>query len=88
VSICVLKVQQSGPQETSGQIALVGGETAWLNSNSLLPPVGCPLMVEIPELEALVEARRTGFIGKKSDDMEYELFTGRKIHGRLRWTYP
>ncbi|ATN93300.1 hypothetical protein [Marinobacter phage PS6] len=43
-------------------------------------------MIEVGE--ALVPAVRTGFIAKKSDDMEYRLSNGRLIHGRYRWTYP
>lgn len=70
----------------SGNVRIRQCVSVWLNSSDLLPPVSCPLLIEVGE--ALVPAVRTGFIAKKSDDMEYRLSNGRLIHGRYRWTYP
>lgn len=87
MSIAILR------SESSKSEALVGGNVTtrqgvkfWLNSSGVLPPVSCPLLIEVGE--ALVPATRTGFIAKKSDDMEYRLANGCLIHGRYRWTFP
>ena len=69
-----------------GNVRTRRGENIWLNSSSNLPPVECPLMIEVGDV--LVPATRTGIIPKKSDDMEYRLENGCLIHGRYRWTYP
>lgn len=58
----------------------------WVNSSCVLPPVDCPLMIEVGSV--LMPARRTGFIPRKSDEMEYLLDNGERITGRYRWTYP
>lgn len=58
-----------------------------LNPADKLPPVDCPLLIEVME-GYLVPARRTGIIENKSADMEYRLVTGDTIQGRFRWTYP
>lgn len=57
-----------------------------LNSSSLLPPVECPLLIEVDG--RLLRAERTGIIARKSDAMEYRLGDGSVIYGRYRWTYP
>ena len=61
-------------------------EPAHLNDPSTLPPVGCPLLIEVGG--ALVKARRTGFIAERGRQMEYQLADGTTITGRYRWTYP
>ncbi|KAE8546126.1 hypothetical protein [Marinobacter nauticus] len=84
----VVNIKPPGIQEASGPVTTTEGQEVWLNSSSLLPPVDCPLMVEVEGVNCLVAARRTRFISKKTDNMEYQIFTGQTIHGRLRWTYP
>jgi len=69
-----------------GNVITRQGEVMWLNSNGALPPVDCPLLIELPNV--LLPATRSGFITKKSDEMEYRLPNGSLIHGRYRWTYP
>lgn len=58
-----------------------------LNPAGALPPVNCPLLIEL-EPGVLVPAERTGFISDRSRDMEYLLASGKVIHGRFAWTYP
>lgn len=58
-----------------------------LNPADKLPPVDCPLLIEVMK-GYLVLAWRTGIIENKSADMEYRLVTGDTIQGRFRWTYP
>jgi hypothetical protein len=72
--------------EGSGNATTRHGESVWINSNGVLPPVDCPLLIELSNV--LVPATRTGFIAKKTDAMEYRLPNGALIHGRYRWTYP
>ncbi|MCY1285269.1 hypothetical protein D9M68_814680 [compost metagenome] len=57
-----------------------------LNDPSHLPPVGCPLLIEVDG--ELVRAQRTGFIEHKDRQMEYEKADGSTLVGRYRWTYP
>lgn len=56
-------------------------------NQSRLPPVDCPLIVELPTGE-LVEATRKAFTTDKNGDLEYHLTDGQVVVGRLRWTYP
>lgn len=58
-----------------------------LNSANQLPPVDCPLLIEI-QPGHLVAASRTSFITKRNREMDYLLADGRTITGRYRWTYP
>lgn len=58
-----------------------------LNPADKLPPVECPILVEIAP-QRLVAAERTGFISSKGSEMEYRVSDGNVIMGRLRWTYP
>jgi len=58
-----------------------------MNNPEHLPPVACPLLLELPGGQ-LVKAERTGFIADRSRNMEYLLESGETISGRLRWTYP
>lgn len=81
-----LKPGNTSGSDGSGNAITRHGENVWVNSNGVLPPVGCPLMIELSNV--LVPATRTGFIAKKTDAMEYRLPNGALIHGRYRWTYP
>lgn len=58
-----------------------------LNRAEHLPPVDCPLLIEV-EPGRLVRAVRTSFIANKDRQMEYRLPDGTTITGRFAWTYP
>lgn len=58
-----------------------------LNTESTLPPVGCPLLIEIAP-GRLVNAERTSYLTTKGSDMEYRVSDRNVILGRFRWTYP
>ena len=57
-----------------------------LNPEGHLPPVACPLLIEVDG--ELVRAERTGFVEQKDRQLEYRLDSGRTVIGRYRWTYP
>lgn len=61
-------------------------ERPHLNPADLLPPVSCPLLIEVDG--AVLRAERTGIIPNKQDGMEYRLDDGALIYGRYPWTYP
>lgn len=63
------------------------GDEPHLNPASSLPPVACPIVIELPG-QGLKRAERTGFVTHKDNQMEYILADGSKIIGRFRWTYP
>lgn len=58
-----------------------------LNPAEQLPPVDCPLLIEL-EPGLLVPAARTTFVESKGREMEYRLNDGTLVLGRYRWTYP
>ena len=70
-----------------------------LNSESLLPPVGCDILVEVFD-GVLIRVERTGYVANKENTMEYKvvfqedkpvlrgLFICPVIEGRFKWTYP
>lgn len=62
-------------------------ETVHLNSAGNLPPVACPLLIEIAP-GRLVRAERPTAVANRNDDMAYRLTDGNVIQGKLRWTYP
>ena len=80
------KDNSSSGSVVGGNVTIEGNGRSWLNSSDVLPPVGCPLLIELSHI--LVPATRTGFIKSKSAEMEYRLANGCLIHGRYRWTYP
>lgn len=57
-----------------------------LHLNTTLPPVDCPLLIEVDGV--LLRAERPRFIEDKANDMIYTLTTGETLTGRFRWTYP
>lgn len=58
-----------------------------LNPPSLLPPVGCNLVIMIGDNEHT--AQRTGYIENRNDALEYKLdSTGELISGKFFWRYP
>ena len=58
-----------------------------LNAADVLPPVDCPLLIEVAP-GRLVKAERTGHVASRGNEMEYRVSDGNVIMGRLRWTYP
>jgi len=58
-----------------------------LNPPEMLPPVGCPLLIQVEEAR-VVRASRTSYIADKSRQMEYLLESGETLLGRFWWTYP
>lgn len=75
--------------EADEQITELQAQSSMIHLNPAgdLPPVGCPLLIEV-EPGVLVHAERTGFISDRNRDMEYLLASGKVIQGRHRWTYP
>lgn len=58
-----------------------------LNSADILPPVECPLLVELAPGK-LVNAERTAFVEHRGNDLTYKVSDGNVICGKFRWTYP
>lgn len=58
-----------------------------LNAATVLPPVDCPLLIELAPGK-LVRAERTGHVESRSHDMQYRVSDGNVISGKFRWTYP
>lgn len=58
-----------------------------LNVACVLPPVDCPLLIELAPGK-LVKAERTGHVESRSHDMQYRVSDGNLITGKFRWTYP
>jgi hypothetical protein len=56
-----------------------------LNSASQLPPVDCPLIIEVDG--QLVEAMRTKFVESRDRELTFQTKAG-EIVGRFKWTYP
>jgi len=57
------------------------------NNASILPVVGCKLLIELGDGERVL-AVRTGYISSRTDDMEYKLIKyDRTIKGRYNWAY-
>ena len=57
-----------------------------LNSIDHLPPVDCPLLIEVSPGE-LIGAWRPTFAATKCDSLVFETEDG-QIEGRFPWTYP
>ena len=58
-----------------------------LNRPGILPPVDCPLLIEVPGL-GLVRATRPAFVTDKGNDLTYRLEDDTELVGRFPWTYP
>lgn len=65
---------------------LVIAEPVHLNPADQLPPVDCPLLIQVDG--ELLQAERTSFIASRDRAMVYRLNDGREIEGRFPWTYP
>lgn len=60
----------------------------WLHLNpaNQLPPVDCPLLIEVDgKLERVV---RPSFVERRGQDLTYQTADGRALVGQFRWTYP
>lgn len=65
-----------------------------LNAPEHLPPVGCPILVEVDETLLLVE--RTAFVEQRGRDMTYRVLNHERspiqpeirLVGQLKWTFP
>lgn len=60
-------------------------EYEW-NGAERLPPVGCPLVININGLA--VKATRVSHLSDRSGQMDYRLVAGDVIRGRYQWSYP
>lgn len=60
--------------------------TIHLNHETLLPPVNCPLLIEVEG--KLLEAVRESHVIQRGRDMTYVLENGEKLQGQFKWTYP
>jgi hypothetical protein len=58
----------------------------FLNPADTLPPVDCPLLIQIKP-GVLVRANRPTFAASKSDQLLFDT-EGGQIEGRFPWTYP
>ena len=58
-----------------------------LNPASQTPPVGCPLLIELPNGQLQLVERRE-WARSHSDTLAFYLPAGGLIIGRYRWTYP
>lgn len=56
------------------------------NPPSMLPPVGCPLLLLIGT-GAVVKAERVTYLTDRDGMMDYRLADGSVITGRFWWTY-
>lgn len=57
-----------------------------LNHPNRLPPVGCPLLIQVDG--ELIRAERTSFLENRNREMTYRTPDGEEIVGRFEWTYP
>ena len=58
-----------------------------LNPATQTPPVGCPLLIELPDGQ-LLRVERREWARSHSDALAFYLPNGGLIMGRYRWTYP
>ena len=57
-----------------------------LNHPNSLPPVQCPLVIEVDGQFLLAE--RTTHLRQRDGQMTYQLQSGAVLTGRYWWTYP
>ena len=62
-------------------------EPPHLNPPGDLPPVDCPILIELTPGQ-LVRAERTKPVPTRGDDMQYRMHDGSLTVGKFRWTYP
>lgn len=65
-------------------------ESYWWNAPEVLPPVGCPLVLNLgPEYDwDIAHGERVSHLSDRGGVMEYRLSTGQIIRGRFAWSYP
>lgn len=52
-----------------------------------LPPVGCPLVIQVPTLGVL-RCERTSHVADRSQELTYQIKPGWTLTGRFMWSYP
>ena len=57
----------------------------WVSAERL-PPVGCPLVINLGATVA--HGERISHLEHKGGEMDYLLSTGQVVKGRFAWTYP
>ena len=58
-----------------------------LNPETQTPPVGCPLLIELPG-GSLIRVERREWAKSHDCPLMFYTETGAMIVGRYRWTYP
>lgn len=65
-------------------------ESYWWNAPEVLPPVGCPLVLNLgPEYDwDIAHGERVSHLSDRGGVMDYRLSTGQVVRGRFAWSYP
>lgn len=79
-------LQRVNDTETQTPDMLQQAAMSRLNPADQLPPVACPLVIEVDG--QLIRAERTEFVQHRGHDMNYRLADGSVLRGRFAWTYP
>lgn len=79
-------LQRVNDTETQTPDTLQQAAMSRLNPADQLPPVACPLVIEVDG--QLIRAERTEFVQHRGHDMNYRLADGSVLRGRFAWTYP
>lgn len=60
------------------------------NNPSLLPPVDCPLVINLGQAYDwdIAHCERISHLRSRDGEMDYRLSTGQTIRGRFPWSYP
>lgn len=58
-----------------------------LNPSTRTPPVGCPLLIQLPNGK-LVRAERREWAASHNDNLSFYMPCGGLIIGRYPWAYP
>lgn len=60
------------------------------NKPERLPPVGCPLVLNLGQAYDwdIAFGERISHLRSRSDVMDYQLSTGQIVRGRFEWSYP
>lgn len=60
------------------------------NKPERLPPVGCPLVLNLGQAYDwdIAFGERISHLRSRSEEMDYRLTTGQIVRGRFEWSYP
>lgn len=60
------------------------------NDPNVLPPVGCPLVLNLGALydHVIAFGERVDHLAQRDRQMTYQLSTGELVVGRFAWSYP